>query len=180
MALRVLGDLRVPIRFVVPSTCLVLSRYMNTDHRSCIFYLQFAGIMEEVVDKDLRTATPSASLNFVDNSPTVDKHSKEDTNKRGDSTSKEAEVEKAKSAAQQPKKSESSVKEPAIPKSSTKKSSRFFSASYFSSGDEAEFAPSTVFSGLGMLVREHLLKVVVGMALLLAGYCLLSLSSSPN
>ncbi|KAH9547976.1 hypothetical protein CY35_11G063400 [Sphagnum magellanicum] len=130
---------------------------------------KFAGIMEEVVDKDLRTATPSASLNFVDNSPTVDKHSKEDTNKRGDSTSKEAEVEKAKSAAQQPKKSESSVKEPAIPKSSTKKSSRFFSASYFSSGDEAEFAPSTVFSGLGMLVREHLLKVVVGMALLLAG-----------
>ncbi|CAK9860697.1 unnamed protein product [Sphagnum jensenii] len=127
------------------------------------------GIMEEVVDKDLRTATPSASLNFVDNPPTVDKHSKEDTNKRGDSTSKEAEVEKAKSAAQQPKKSESSVKEPAIPKSSTKKSSRFFSASYFSSGDEAEFAPSTVFSGLGMLVREHLLKVVVGMALLLAG-----------
>ncbi|CAK9258254.1 unnamed protein product [Sphagnum jensenii] len=127
------------------------------------------GIMEEVVDKDLRTATPSATLNFVDNSPTVDKHSKEDTNKRGDSTSKEAEVEKAKSAAQQPKKSESSVKEPASPKSSTKKSSRFFSASYFSSGDEAEFAPSTVFSGLGMLVREHLLKVVVGMALLLAG-----------
>jgi hypothetical protein len=123
----------------------------------------------EVVDEDLRTATSSASLNSVDTSAVVDKHPKEETNKRGDINSKEAEAEKAKSAGQ-PKKSESPVKEPTVAKSSTKKSSRFFSASYFSSGDEAEFAPSTLFSGLATLVREQLPKVVVGMALVLAGY----------
>ncbi|CAM6018307.1 unnamed protein product [Sphagnum balticum] len=122
----------------------------------------------EVVDKDLRTATSSASLNSVETSAVVDKHPKEEANKRGDTNSKEAEAEKAKSAGQ-PKKSESPVKEPTVAKSSTKKSSRFFSASYFSSGDEAEFAPSTVFSGLATLVREQLPKVVVGMALVLAG-----------
>ncbi|CAK9206216.1 unnamed protein product [Sphagnum troendelagicum] len=122
----------------------------------------------EVVDKDLRTATSSASLNSVDTSTVVDKHPKEETNKRGDINSKEAEAEKAKSAGQ-PKKLESPVKEPTVAKSSTKKSSRFFSASYFSSGDEAKFAPSTVFSGLATLVREQLPKVVVGMALVLAG-----------
>ncbi len=121
------------------------------------------------MDKDLRTATSSASLNSVDTSAVVDKHPKEETNKRGDINSKEAEAEKAKSAGQ-PKKSESPVKEPTVAKSSTKKSSRFFSASYFSSGDEAEFAPSTVFSGLATLVREQLPKVVVGMVLVLAGY----------
>ncbi|CAK9194207.1 unnamed protein product [Sphagnum troendelagicum] len=129
---------------------------------------QHAVVSGEVVDKDLRTATSSASLNSVDTSAVVDKHPKEETNKRGDSNSKEAEAEKAKSAGQ-PKKSESPVKEPTVAKSSTKKSSRFFSASYFSSGDEAEFAPSTVFSGLATLVREQLPKVVVGMALVLAG-----------
>ncbi|KAH9549666.1 hypothetical protein CY35_10G031300 [Sphagnum magellanicum] len=127
-----------------------------------------AVVSGEVVDKDLRTATSSASLNSVETSAVVDKHPKEEANKRGDINSKEVEAEKAKSAGQ-PKKSESPVKEPTVAKSSTKKSSRFFSASYFSSGDEAEFAPSTVFSGLATLVRDQLPKVVVGMALVLAG-----------
>lgn len=55
------------------------------------------------------------------------------------------------------------------PKSSTKKSSRFFPASYFSTDDEGEFTPSMVFSELATAVRAQLGKVVIGAALLLAG-----------
>lgn len=55
------------------------------------------------------------------------------------------------------------------PKSSTKKSSRFFSASYFSTDDDSEFTPSMVFSELATVVRAQLGKVVIGAALLLAG-----------
>lgn len=83
-----------------------------------------------------------------------------DLSRRGEAEPlKEVEAEKAKAAAKKPE-----------PKSSTKKSSRFFSASYFSSGDEAEFSPTMVFSELAMSARAQLGKVVIGMALLLAGY----------
>lgn len=90
-----------------------------------------------------------------------------DANKKvNGETSKEPDQEKGKATGAQTKKPEVVVKDPSVPKSSTKKSSRFYSASYFSSGDEAQFSPSTVYT----VVKEQLVKVVVGMALLLAGY----------
>lgn len=70
----------------------------------------------------------------------------------------------------QTKRSESITKESPAPKSSTKKSSRFFSASYFSSGDEAEFSPSMVFSNLASALKKQLVNVTIGIALLIAGY----------
>ncbi|MCO5603845.1 hypothetical protein L7F22_057998 [Adiantum nelumboides] len=80
----------------------------------------------------------------------------------------EPEVEKVKSEKQQ----KEVVKEApsvAVPKSSTKRSSRFFSASYFSSKDDEEFTPTSVFQG----IREHFLKVSVGVLLLCGGSILL-------
>ncbi|KAH9324123.1 hypothetical protein KI387_004301, partial [Taxus chinensis] len=57
-----------------------------------------------------------------------------------------------------------------VPKASTKKSSRFFSASFFSFEDDgAEFTPGTVFSGFITSLRNQLPKLVVGMLLLSAG-----------
>jgi chromosome segregation ATPase len=52
-----------------------------------------------------------------------------------------------------------------IPKS--KRSSRFFSASFFSfNDDESEFTPSNLFSG----IQQHFLKISVGILLLCGGY----------
>lgn len=73
-------------------------------------------------------------------------------------------------ASPQARKPDSTTKESPPPKSSRKKSSRFFSASYFSSGDEAEFSPSMAFSNLAIALKEQLVKVTVGIALLIAGY----------
>lgn len=70
----------------------------------------------------------------------------------------------------QNKRPESTTKETPGPKSSTKKSSRFYSASYFSSGDEAEFFPSMVFSNLASALKKQLVNITVGTALLIAGY----------
>ncbi|XP_073393167.1 K(+) efflux antiporter 2, chloroplastic isoform X2 [Physcomitrium patens] len=67
------------------------------------------------------------------------------------------------------KRAESTTNESSGPKSLTKKSSRFFPASYFSSGDEAEFSPSMVFSNFAAALKEQLVKVTIGMALLIAG-----------
>jgi monovalent cation:proton antiporter-2 (CPA2) family protein len=62
------------------------------------------------------------------------------------------------------------VSKKAESKSSTKKSSRFFPASYFSTDDDStEFTPSTAFSEFATVVKAHVGKVVVGAALLLAG-----------
>ena len=72
--------------------------------------------------------------------------------------------------APQTKRPESTTKETPAPKSSTKKSSRFFQASYFSSGDEAEFSLSMVFSNLASALKKQLINITVGMALLIAGY----------
>lgn len=65
---------------------------------------------------------------------------------------------------------ENEVSKKAESKSSTKKSSRFFPASYFSTDDDStEFTPSTAFSEFATVVKAHVGKVVVGAALLLAG-----------
>ncbi|GMP43272.1 hypothetical protein CsSME_00012697 [Camellia sinensis var. sinensis] len=54
------------------------------------------------------------------------------------------------------------------PKALLKKSSRFFSASYFSS-DGTEFTPASLFHGLIESARKHLPKLVVGSLLIGAG-----------
>lgn len=56
------------------------------------------------------------------------------------------------------------------PKALLKKSSRFFSASFFSfAADGEEFTPASVFHGVVESVRKHLLKLVVGSLLVGAG-----------
>lgn len=55
------------------------------------------------------------------------------------------------------------------PKALLKKSSRFFSASFFSFTDGAEFTPATVFRGLLGSARKQLLKLIFGLLLLGAG-----------
>ncbi|GMP43268.1 hypothetical protein CsSME_00012697 [Camellia sinensis var. sinensis] len=59
------------------------------------------------------------------------------------------------------------------PKALLKKSSRFFSASYFSS-DGTEFTPASLFHGLIESARKHLPKLVVGSLLIGAGYATFS------
>ncbi|MCO5583418.1 hypothetical protein L7F22_037329 [Adiantum nelumboides] len=80
----------------------------------------------------------------------------------------EPEVEKVKSEKQQ-KEVVKEAPSAAVPKSSTKRSSRFFSASYFSFKDDEEFTPTSDFQG----IREHFVKVSVGVLLLCGGSLLL-------
>uniref|UniRef100_A0A0D6QSU0 RCK N-terminal domain-containing protein n=1 Tax=Araucaria cunninghamii TaxID=56994 RepID=A0A0D6QSU0_ARACU len=85
--------------------------------------------------------------------------------------SKEAEQDKSNVAYQQ-KKLENckDTTGNSVPKTSTKKSSRFFSASFFSFEDDgAEFTPGAVFSGFISSFRNQLPKVVLGVLLLGAG-----------
>lgn len=125
------------------------------------------------MEKDLKTSL-TGSESALEAAPVLEKQAKEpeaDTVKSVDrDITVDSDNEKGKASISQSKKQEAPSKEPSIPKSSTKKSSRFYSASYFSSGDEAEFSPSMVFSGLASAIKEQLVKVVVGMALVLAGY----------
>ncbi|CAI9292199.1 unnamed protein product [Lactuca saligna] len=59
------------------------------------------------------------------------------------------------------------------PKALLNKSSRFFSASFFSfAGDGTEFTPAAVFQGLGETAKELLPKLVVGSLLLGASFAL--------
>ncbi|GLT79607.1 hypothetical protein SLA2020_510900 [Shorea laevis] len=87
----------------------------------------------------------------------------------------EAEAEKSKNAVQ-PKKQETQkdiTKEssaPNAPKASLKKSSRFFSASFFSfTYDGTEFTPASVFKSLMEATRKQFPKLVVGLLLFGAG-----------
>ena len=77
----------------------------------------------------------------------------------------ENEFEKPKNV-HQPKDNVKESSHPVVSKSSTKRSSRFFSASFFSfKDDEAEFTPSTLFRG----IQRNFLKISVGMLLLCGG-----------
>ena len=95
----------------------------------------------------------------------------------------EAEVEKSKSVIQTKKKElqkdltrESSSSPLSAPKAALKKSSRFFSASFFSfSGDEMELTAASVFQGLMESARKQLPKFLLGLLLFGAGYVLLLL-----
>ena len=100
----------------------------------------------------------SVSISSIEATSTMEKQAKQSDD--DSSTKKEEEASKE---------TESKVSKKPESKSSTKKSSRFFSASYFSTDDEGEFSPSTVFSELATVARAQLGKVVIGAALLLAG-----------
>ncbi|XP_022770377.1 K(+) efflux antiporter 2, chloroplastic-like isoform X2 [Durio zibethinus] len=89
---------------------------------------------------------------------------------------KEAEIEAEKLKNVQPKKPETQkdltreTSSPNSPKSSLKKSSRFFSASFFSfTVDGTEFTPASVAQGLLESARKQIPKLVVGVLLLGAG-----------
>lgn len=121
------------------------------------------GIAAEAEDKmeemqSLQEWASSISSSVVEATTPVEKQVKQSD----DESSTKKEEEAAKEAeAKAPKKPE--------PKSSTKRSSRFYSASYFSTDDEGEFSPSKLFSELASVARAQLGKVVIGAALLLAG-----------
>ncbi|KAG5251545.1 K(+) efflux antiporter [Salix suchowensis] len=90
----------------------------------------------------------------------------------------EAEVEKSKSVIQTKKQElqkdltrESSSSPLSAPKALLKKSSRFFSASFFSfSGDEMELTAASVFQGLMESARKQLPKFLLGLLLFGAGF----------
>ncbi|XP_050204171.1 K(+) efflux antiporter 2, chloroplastic-like [Mercurialis annua] len=89
----------------------------------------------------------------------------------------EAETEKSKSGVQSKKQEmqkdmtrESSASSLNSPKASLKRSSRFFSASFFSfAEDGTEFTPASLFQGLVESTRQQLPKLIVGLLLLGAG-----------
>jgi hypothetical protein len=95
----------------------------------------------------------------------------------------EAEAEKSKGGIQTKKQElqkdltrESSSSPLSAPKALLKKSSRFFSASFFSfSGDETELTAASVFQGLMEPARKQLPKFLLGLLLFGAGYVLLLL-----
>ncbi|OMP00436.1 hypothetical protein COLO4_12675 [Corchorus olitorius] len=94
----------------------------------------------------------------------------------GIDSTKEAEVEAEKSKNVQTKKPETQKdltresSPPTTPKSSLNKSSRFFSASFFSfTVDGAEFTPASVVQGLVQSARKQIPKLVVGALLFGAG-----------
>lgn len=88
-----------------------------------------------------------------------------EANKDGD-----VELEKVKNTVQT-KKGETRDSSPSsTPKASLKKSSRFFSASFFSFDDDCEeFAPSSVFRGLMDSAKKQMPKLIVGLLLFGAG-----------
>lgn len=122
---------------------------------------------DQVLDTE---AEPSFSNpeNVVEAPPELDKADKQLESDQHSVNNVDFEQEETKTLPQT-RKPDSTTKESPAPKSSTKKSSRFFSASYFSSGDEAEFSPSMVFSNLASSLKEQLVKVTVGIAFLIAG-----------
>ncbi|XP_061968788.1 K(+) efflux antiporter 2, chloroplastic-like [Populus nigra] len=70
---------------------------------------------------------------------------------------------------------ESSSSPPSAPKALLKKSSRFFSASFFSfSGDETELTAASVFQGLMESARKQLPKFLLGLLLFGAGFAFYS------
>lgn len=65
------------------------------------------------------------------------------------------------------------TKETGSSKSTTKKSSRFFAASYFSSADDAEFSPLAGLQALVEKIKKHLPKIILALALAFASGAIL-------
>ncbi|KAJ7217505.1 hypothetical protein O6H91_Y470700 [Diphasiastrum complanatum] len=85
---------------------------------------------------------------------------------------REGESEKVKAASPQLKKVEmlKDMGDSGVPKACTKKSSRFFPASFFSLDDGEEFSPKSVFSGIFVTLKQIFPTLVVGLLLVGAGY----------
>ncbi|OEL38007.1 K(+) efflux antiporter 1, chloroplastic [Dichanthelium oligosanthes] len=82
----------------------------------------------------------------------------------------EPEIDKSKQGKKPEMERKEYTKEPlSAPKALLKRSSRFFSASFFSSKVDGEFTPTSVFRGLMASVQKQAPKIVVGILLLGAG-----------
>ncbi|PWZ46205.1 K(+) efflux antiporter 1, chloroplastic [Zea mays] len=99
-------------------------------------------------------------------------YDEESSNKMSVEPQKEAESDsdKSKQGKKQEMERKEHTKEPlSAPKALVKRSSRFFSASFFSSKVDGEFTPTSVFRGLMKSVQKQAPKLVVGILLLGAG-----------
>lgn len=132
-----------------------------------LLFFQLPDVSDQVrvSEAEPSVSSPAAVLEAP---PEVDKADKQLESDQQVVSIVDSEQEEAKTSPQT-RKPDIATKEAPAPKSSVKKSSRFFPASYFSSGDEAEFSPSTAFSNFASGLKEHIVKVTVGMALLIAG-----------
>ncbi|AQK47375.1 K(+) efflux antiporter 2 chloroplastic [Zea mays] len=104
--------------------------------------------------------------------PSREIYDEESSNKMSVEPQKEAESDsdKSKQGKKQEMERKEHTKEPlSAPKALVKRSSRFFSASFFSSKVDGEFTPTSVFRGLMKSVQKQAPKLVVGILLLGAG-----------
>lgn len=159
----------------------VIEEVANEDNKAV---LEISGDIAVEMDRDLPLSVDSLALksisssfsDFEDSDQTYDLSDSENGKLSSDS-SKEVESGAEKSILSQAKKQETQkdlTREGSpsnSPKPLLKKSSRFFSASFFSFAvDGTEFTPALVFQGLLDSMKMHLPKLVVGAVLLGAGY----------
>lgn len=146
----------------------------------------FQGVSDEVSverDSDVPLDGDSLVVKPLPDSPSqqsfedlsqYDELSDHENGKLGLDSTKETELEaeKSKTAVQMKKQDTQKETSPSnVPKALLKKSSRFFSASFFSfSVDGTEFTPASVFQGLMESARKQWPKLIVGLLLFGAGY----------
>lgn len=146
----------------------------------------FQGVSDEVsVERDsdvpldgdsvvVKPLPDSLSQQSFEDLSQYDELSDHENGKLGLDSTKETELEaeKSKTAVQMKKQDTQKETSPSnVPKALLKKSSRFFSASFFSfSVDGTEFTPASVFQGLMESARKQWPKLIVGLLLFGAGY----------
>lgn len=146
----------------------------------------FQGVSDEVSverDSDVPLDGDSLVVKPLPDSPSqqsfedlsqYDELSDHENGKLGLESTKETELEAEKSKTVVQMKKQDTQKETSpsnVPKALLKKSSRFFSASFFSfSVDGTEFTPASVFQGLMESARKQWPKLIVGLLLFGAGY----------
>lgn len=146
----------------------------------------FQGVSDEVSverDSDVPLDGDSLVVKPLPDSPSqqsfedlsqYDELSDHENGKLGLDSTKETELEAEKSKTVVQMKKQDTQKETSpsnVPKALLKKSSRFFSASFFSfSVDGTEFTPASVFQGLMESARKQWPKLIVGLLLFGAGY----------
>lgn len=146
----------------------------------------FQGVSDEVsVERDsdvpldgdsvvVKPLPDSLSQQSFEDLSQYDELSDHENGKLGLDSTKETELEAEKSKTVVQMKKQDTQKETSpsnVPKALLKKSSRFFSASFFSfSVDGTEFTPASVFQGLMESARKQWPKLIVGLLLFGAGY----------
>nr|XP_043618980.1 K(+) efflux antiporter 2, chloroplastic-like [Erigeron canadensis]XP_043618981.1 K(+) efflux antiporter 2, chloroplastic-like [Erigeron canadensis] len=141
-----------------------------------LFETDADGDSDVTIDGPLSEPIHDVEINFQGQMSEDPRYS-DDSDKEIGETSKdtESDAEKTKTGAQM-KKAETQkdfTKDSSplnSPKALLKKSSRFFSASFFSLEDGTEFTPATVFQGLSESVRKQLPKLLVGALLVGASF----------